>query len=151
MIAPSYVIYDTIGWTGTPLPIVVPGMFGAAAAVFFMRQYFASIPNDLVEAARVDGMSYMQIFFNIMVPLSKPALIAQGVFFMNGYNDYFGPYIYLQDRSISFRLHYVTSGTYSSQINTMMAGLIIVLIPAFIIYIFAQRYFIEGIATTGMK
>jgi multiple sugar transport system permease protein len=154
MIAPSYVIYDTIGWTGTPLPIVVPGMFGAAAAVFFMRQYFASIPNDLVEAARVDGMSYMQIFFNIMVPLSKPALIAQGVLgFMNGYNDYFGPYIYLQNPeqyTIQIALRNF-SGTYSSQINTMMAGSIIVLIPAFIIYIFAQRYFIEGIATTGMK
>lgn len=154
MIAPSYVMYDTIRWTGTPLPIIVPGMFGAAAAVFFMRQFYSGIPTDLVEAAKIDGLSHIQIFFKIMVPLSKPALIAQGVLgFMAGYNDYFGPYIYLQDPkqyTIQIALRNF-SGTYSSQINTLMAGSVVVLLPAFIIYIFAQRYFIEGIATTGMK
>lgn len=154
MIAPAYVMYDTIGWTGTPLPIIVPGMFGAAAAVFFMRQFYSGIPTDLVDAAKVDGMSHIQIFFKIMVPLSKPALIAQGILgLMNGYNDYFGPYIYLQDPdlyTVQIALRNF-SGTYSSQINTLMAGSIIVLLPAFIIYVFTQKYFIEGIATTGMK
>jgi multiple sugar transport system permease protein len=154
MIAPSYVMFDTIGWTGTPLPIIVPGMFGAAAAVFFMRQFYAGIPTDLVEAARVDGMSHLKIYFKIMVPLSKPALIAQGVLgFVAGYNDYFAPYIYLQDPSqytIQIALRNF-SGTYASQINALMAGSVAVLIPVFIIYIFAQRSFIEGIATTGMK
>lgn len=154
MIAPSYVMYDTIGWTGTPLPIVIPGMFGAAAAVFFMRQFYAGIPTELVEAARIDGMNHIQIFFKIMVPLSKPALIAQGILgLMNGYNDYFAPYIYLQDPklyTVQIALRNF-AGTYSSEINTLMAGSIIVLVPAFIIYIFTQKYFIEGIATTGMK
>lgn len=154
MIAPSYVMFDTIGWTGTPWPIVVPGMFGAAAAVFFMRQFYSGIPTDLVEAARVDGMGHLGIFFRIMVPLSKPALIAQGILgLMNGYNDYFGPYIYLQDPdlyTVQIALRNF-SGTYSSQINTLMAGSIVVLIPAFVIYVLTQRFFIEGIATTGMK
>lgn len=154
MIAPAYVMYDTIGWTGTPLPIIVPGMFGAAAAVFFMRQFYAGIPTDLVDAAQIDGMNHIQIFFKIMVPLSKPALIAQGILgLMNGYNDYFLPYIYLQDPdlyTVQIALRNFT-GTYSSLINTMMAGSIVVLLPAFIIYIFTQKYFIEGIATTGMK
>lgn len=154
MIAPSYVMYDSIHWTGTPLPVVIPGMFGAAAAVFFMRQFYAGIPDDLVDAARVDGMGHLQIFFKIMVPLSKPALLAQGVLgFMAGYNDYFAPYIYLQDPdqyTIQIALRNF-SGTYSSQINTLMAGSMLVLVPAFLIYVFAQRYFIEGIATTGMK
>lgn len=154
MIAPSYVMFDTIGWTGTPWPIIVPGMFGAAAAVFFMRQFYSGIPTDLVEAARVDGMGHLGIFFKIMVPLSKPALIAQGILgLMNGYNDYFGPYIYLQDPTlytVQIALRNF-SGTYSSQINTLMAGSIVVLIPAFVIYVLTQRFFIEGIATTGMK
>lgn len=154
MIAPSYVLYDSIGWIGTPLPIIVPGMFGAAAAVFFMRQFYSKIPTELVEAAQIDGMNHIQIFMKIMVPLSKPALIAQGILgLMAGYNDYFGPYIFLQDPdlyTVQIALRNF-SGTYSSQINTLMAGSIIVLLPAFIIYIFTQRYFIEGIATTGMK
>ncbi len=154
MIAPSYIMFDSIGWTGTPLPIIVPGMFGAAAAVFFMRQFYSRIPNDLVEAAKIDGMNHVQIFTKIMVPLSKPALIAQGILgLMGGYNDYFAPYIYLQDPdlyTVQIALRNF-SGTYSSEINTLMAGSIIVLLPAFIIYVFTQKYFIEGIATTGMK
>lgn len=154
MIAPSYVMFDTIRWTGTPWPIIIPGMFGAAACVFFMRQFYSGIPTELVEAAKIDGLSHLQIFFKIMVPLSKPALIAQGVLgFMGGYNDYFGPYIYLQNpkhHTIQIALRNF-SGTYSAQVNTLMAGSVVVLLPAFIIYIFAQRYFIEGIATTGMK
>ena len=154
LIAPSYVMFDYIRWVDTPLPIIIPGMFGAAMCVFFMRQFYMGIPTDLVEAARVDGMSYTGIFFKIMVPLSKPALIAQAVLgFMGGYNDYFNPYIYLQSpqyHTVQIALREF-AGTYSSKINTLMAGSIVVLVPAFIIYIFAQRYFVEGIATTGMK
>jgi len=154
MVAPSYVMYDTIRWTGTPLPIIVPGMFGAAAATFFMRQYYTGIPTDLVDAAKLDGMNHIKIFFHIMVPLSKPALIAQGILgFIGGYNDYFAPYIYLQDPeqyTVQIALRNF-AGTYAAEINTLMAGSIIVLLPALIIYIFAQRYFIEGIVTTGMK
>ncbi len=154
MIAPSYVMFDTLGWTNTPWPIIVPGMFGAAAAVFFMRQFYTRIPTDLVEAAKMDGMNHLQIFFKIMVPLSKPALIAQGILgLMGGYNDYFAPYIYLQSPEI-YTVQIALrnfSGTYSAEINTLMAGSIIVLLPAFIIYVFTQKYFIQGIATTGMK
>jgi multiple sugar transport system permease protein len=119
-----------------------------------MRQFYAGIPTDLVDAAQIDGMSHIQIFFKIMVPLSKPALIAQGILgLMNGYNDYFLPYIYLQEPdlyTVQIALRNFT-GTYSSLINTMMAGSIVVLLPAFIVYVFTQKYFIEGIATTGMK
>jgi multiple sugar transport system permease protein len=154
MITPSYIIYDSLGWVDTPLPLMIPGMFGAAACVFFMRQFYSGIPNDLLEAAKLDGMGYFEIFFKIMVPLSIPALLAQGILgFIGGYNDYFGPYIYLQSPE-TYTLQIALrsfSGTYVQSNNVVMAGTIMALIPTLIIYIVAQKYFIEGIATSGMK
>jgi len=101
MIAPQFSIYDMLGWVDTPLPLMIPGMFGAAACVFFMRQFFSGIPDSLIEAAKLDGESYLGIFFRIMVPLSMPALIAQGLLgFIGGYNDYFAPYIYLHSSDL---------------------------------------------------
>lgn len=154
MLTPSYVIYDMIGWVDTPLPLMIPGAFGAATCVFFMRQFYAGIPTELIEAAKLDGMGYFKIFWKIMVPLSVPALFAQGLLgFIGGYNDYFGPYLYLQgDRWTTLQLALTTfQGAYSSDTPTIMAGALIALIPTLIIYIVAQKYFIEGIATSGMK
>lgn len=154
MLTPSYVIYDMIGWVDTPLPLMIPGAFGAATCVFFMRQFYAGIPTELIEAAKLDGMGYFKIFWKIMVPLSVPALFAQGLLgFIGGYNDYFGPYLYLQgDRWTTLQLALTTfQGAYSSDTPTIMAGALIALIPTLVIYIVAQKYFIEGIATSGMK
>ncbi|MDR2827864.1 MAG: carbohydrate ABC transporter permease [Acholeplasmatales bacterium] len=154
MIVPSYILYDALGLSATPFPIIVPGMFGAAACVFFMKQFFSGLPNDLIDAAKVDGLNHFQIFWRIIVPLSKPALLAQGILgFVGGYNDYFNPNIYLTEPKyytlqISLRQY---AGTMSQQINSVMAGCIIVLVPVLIIYCVAQKYFVEGIATTGMK
>ena len=154
MLAPTYAIYDLIGWVDTPFPLMIPGMFGAAACVFFMRQFYMGIPDSLVEAAKIDGAGYMQIFFKVMVPLSVPALLAQGLLgFVGGYNDYFNPLIYLQS-SDKFNLQVALrtfSGVYSSQPNVVMAGTLIALLPTLIIYFIAQNYFIEGIVTTGLK
>ena len=89
MLTPTYVIYDLIGWTDSPLPLIIPGMFGAAACVFFMRQFISGIPDSVVEAAKIDGVGYFGIFIKIIIPLSVPALIAQGLLgFIGGYNDY---------------------------------------------------------------
>ncbi len=154
MLTPSYLLYDKIYWTGTPLPLMIPGMFGAAACVFFMRQFYMGIPTDLIEAAKLDGMGYFAMFFKIMVPLSVPALLAQGILgFIGGYNDYFGPYLYLTDPAwytLQIALNSF-KGTYSSNWPTMMAGTIVALLPTLLIYILAQKYFIQGIATAGMK
>lgn len=154
MLTPSYLLYDKIMWTNTPLPLMVPGMFGAAACVFFMRQFYMGIPTDLIEAAKLDGMGYFGIFFKIMVPLSVPALLAQGILgFIGGYNDYFGPYLYLSDPELYTLQIALNSfqGTYASNWPTMMAGAIVALVPTVVIYIVAQKYFIQGIATAGMK
>lgn len=154
MLTPSYMIYDMIGWTDTPLPLMIPGMFGAATCVFFMRQFYSGIPTELIEAAKLDGMGYFRIFWKIMVPLSVPALFAQGLLgFIGGYNDYFGPYLYLQDPewyTLQIALKSF-QGSYSSNVPTIMAGSIVALIPTLVIYAVAQNYFIEGIATSGMK
>lgn len=154
MLTPSYMIYDAIGWAQTPLPLMIPGMFGAAACVFFMRQFYMGIPTDLVEAAKLDGMSYPGIFFKIMMPLSVPALLSQGILgFIAGYNDYFGPLIYLQDPALytlQIALKFFLS-TYTTDWQTIMAGAVIALLPTLIIYIVAQKYFVQGIATAGMK
>jgi multiple sugar transport system permease protein len=154
MLTPTYMIYDMIRWVDTPFPLIIPGMFGAAACVFFMRQFFTGVPDALIEAAKLDGMGYFAIFFKIMVPLSVPALLAQGILgFIGGYNDYFGPYIYLQSPEM-YTLQIALrsfSGTYTQKVNVIMAGTIMALIPTLVIYIAAQRYFIEGISTAGMK
>lgn len=154
MLTPSYLLYDKIMWTGTPLPLMIPGMFGAAACVFFMRQFYTGIPTDLIEAAKLDGMGYIGIFLKIMVPLSVPALLAQGILgFIGGYNDYFGPYLYLTDPNLYTLQIALNSfqGTYATNWPTMMAGAIVALVPTVVIYIVAQKYFIQGIATAGMK
>jgi multiple sugar transport system permease protein len=133
---------------------MIPGMFGAAACVFFMRQFFAGIPDSLIEAAKLDGLGFIGIFFQIMVPLSVPALLAQGLLgFIGGYNDYFGPLIYLQSNelySLQIALS-VFANVYGDEQNVVMAGTIIALIPTLIIYFIAQDFFIEGIATSGIK
>ena len=154
MLTPSFMIYSMIGWVDTPLPLMIPGMFGAATCVFFMRQFYAGIPTSLIEAAKLDGMGYFKIFWKIMVPLSVPALLAQGILgFIGGYNDYFGPLLYIRNPDwYTLQIALASfQGTYASKNSTMMAGSLIALLPTLIIYIVAQKYFIEGIATSGMK
>lgn len=153
-IAPQFSIYDAIQWVDTPLPLMIPGMFGAAACVFFMRQFFSGIPDSLVEAAKLDGESYIGIFFRIMVPLSVPALLAQGLLgFIGGYNDYFNPLIYLQSSEVqTLQVALRTFSTvYALKPSIVMAGTVVALVPMLIIYFFAQDYFIEGIAASGLK
>ena len=133
---------------------MIPGMFGAAACVFFMRQFFSGIPDSIIEAAKLDGVGFIGIFFKIMVPLSVPALLAQGLLgFIGGYNDYFGPLIYLQSSDL-YNLQValkVFASTYADEPNVVMAGTVAALVPTLIIYFVAQDYFIEGIAASGIK
>lgn len=153
-LVPSFVIYDNIGWNRTPLPMMIPGMFGAAACVFYLRQFFMGIPSETLEAARLDGLGYFGMFFYMMLPLSVPALIAQGVLgFVGGYNDYFGPMLYLtgtEYATLQVALaKFVQS--YDGEWNYITASTIVALIPTIVIYLVAQRYFIEGIAVSGLK
>lgn len=151
---PAYVIYDTIGWVDTFLPLMIPNAFGTAACVFYLRQYFKTIPNELLEAAEIDGLSKFGVFVRIVLPLSKPAIIAQMLLWLiAGYNDYLGPMLYLNTRelyTLQLELNLMTGSAESFWPN-IMASSIVIMMPMLILYFVAQKAFVEGIVMTGMK
>lgn len=151
---PSYVIYKNLGWIDTFYPLMIPGMFGGAACIFFLRQFFKNLPTELIEAAELDGLGYFGTFIRIALPLSKPAIASQAIFgFLGGYNDYMGPLIYLNSpEKFTLQLKLASfNGAYSSQWTLIMAGSVLALIPTILLFFFAQKYFIEGIVMTGLK
>jgi len=154
MMIPAFIMFKSFGWTDSWKPLIVPGMLGAPIVIFFLRQFIKQLPDELEDAAKIDGMNPFGIFLKIIVPLSKPALITQAILSFNaGYNDYLGPLIYLnspekytlQLELASFSSYYVTEWT------LIMAGATVALVPTLILFAFAQRFFIEGIALTGIK
>ena len=155
----SYVFYSAIGWTGDKgfLPLLIPGMLGSLGTIFFLRLFFDGIPTSLIEAATIDGAGFFQCFTKIMLPLAKPAFIAQFIFgFVAGYNSYLAPQLYLQDQP-----QFVTLQLYLSQIrelfpglgseNIHMAAAVLGMLPLVIIYCCLQKYFIEGVSEGGVK
>lgn len=152
---PSYMLYNSLNWTNTWLPLMVPGMFGGASAVFFTRQFMRGIPTSLEEAAKVDGMSWWGIFWKIEIPLSMPVLITNFMFgFLAGYNDYTGPMLYLTGEMKMKTLQQMIAmlnDTAGTKWGVQMAGSCIAMLPTLLLYLFAQRYFVEGITLSGMK
>ena len=151
---PSFIMFRTLGWYDTFLPLIVPGCFGSAFAIFLLRQFFMTIPGELEEAARIDGCGRLRIWFQIFMPLSKPILATLTVFtFQGNYNDLMGPLIYLSDSSkFTVQLGLATfRGMFSTRYDLLMAGSVFCLIPILVIYIFAQKYFVSGIVMTGLK
>lgn len=155
---PQFMIFSELNWVGTPLPLIIPGLFGNATAVFFLRQYIRGLPTDLIEAARVEGMNRFRIFLSLILPLSVPALIAQGILmFIGGYNDYLSPLIYLQDfRQYTLQVmlsQYVgmSDTSMGPHYPKIMAASMLTLLPLLIVYSFTQKFFISGIAVSGMK
>jgi multiple sugar transport system permease protein len=153
-LTPSYIIYDNIGWVNTYLPLFIPGLFGNIGCIFFLRQFIMTLPNDLCEAAKIDGMSQGGIFLKIILPLCKPALITQLVLmFVGGYNDFFGPFLYLNNEKL-FTLQLVLrsfEGTYFTNWPIVMAASVIAILPLLALFLFIQRFLIEGISLSGMK
>ena len=144
----SYIFYETLGWVGTPLPLIIPGLFGGVGTVFFLRMFFDGIPDSIIEAAKIDGLGFWGIFFKVMVPLAKPAFISQFIFgFVGGYNSYLMPLLYLEGNPNMITLQLVLS----SMQNIYCAASVLGMLPLIIIYIFLQKYFIEGIAQGGDK
>jgi multiple sugar transport system permease protein len=142
-------------WLGTFKPLWVPAWFGSAFNIFLLRQFFLTIPDELSEAARIDGCSELGIFLRIVLPLSKPALTVVALFaFMGVWNDFLGPLIYLQ-RPEQFTLALGLQNFQSQHGGTpwamLMAASVLVILPILVIYFLAQKTFIEGISTTGLK
>lgn len=157
---PLFITFKKLGWVNTYLPLVVPAYFGNAYFIFMLRQFFRTIPQELSDAARIDGAGELQILLHVILPLVRPALAVVALFqFMWTWNDYFGPLIYVNVRSqwtLALGLEYLRDQTV--QIGTkvlaypyLMAVSTIITLPIVFLFFFAQRTFIEGIALTGLK
>ena len=152
---PTFLFWARLGAVNTFWPLTVPVWFGGGAFnIFLLRQFFLTIPRELEDAAIIDGAGYFQIYSRIMLPLIKPALIVVGLFtFLNVWNDFLNPLIYLnEEKKYTLALGLMQfQGTYNTDWNLLMAGATIVVIPPVIVFIFGQKYFIEGVTMTGLK
>lgn len=152
---PSFVLFHRLGWLDTHLPLIIPPILGNAFGVFLMRQFMMTIPKDLEDAARIDGANPFRIYYQIVLPLLKPALSAVGIFtFMGSFNDFLGPLVYLnspEKMTVPVMLS-AFQGLYGMvQWGPLMAAATVAILPVILVYIWGQRYFIEGIALTGIK
>ena len=152
---PTYMLFNKLGWMNTFLPLIVPFWFiSTPFSIFLIRQYYLTIPTELSEAARIDGASEFRIYWQIILPLSKPVFVALAVLsFVRHWNELLEPLIYLtrpDNRTLSLGLL-----TFRSEVATnyqlLMAASVLALIPILILFFLAQRFFIEGIALTGIK
>ncbi|MFL5200242.1 MAG: carbohydrate ABC transporter permease [Microvirga sp.] len=144
-----------VQWVGTLKPLIVPSFFGDAFSIFLLRQFFMSVPEDLADAARVDGASHWQIMTRIMVPLSKSAIAAIALFqFLYNWNDFFAPLLYAGDKPELWTLAIGLNefrGQHHVEFNLIMAASVMFMIPVIILFFLAQRVFIEGVTLTGSK
>ncbi|HJR98282.1 MAG TPA: carbohydrate ABC transporter permease [Actinomycetota bacterium] len=154
LMVPQFLLFVKLGWYGTYLPLIVPAFTGVAFFVFLIRQYMRTIPKDLDDAARVDGLNTWQIFWRIILPLSTPVLTVCAVFtFLWRWNDLLGPLIYLDDDSkFTVALGLANLVTLAdTPWNLTMAANLVTVIPTVIVYFFVQKKLIGGIASVGLK
>ncbi|MFT3788333.1 MAG: carbohydrate ABC transporter permease [Tepidisphaeraceae bacterium] len=144
-----------VQFLGTFKPLWVPMWFGSAFNIFLLRQFFMTIPEELSESARIDGCSEVGIFLRVILPLARPALSVVALFaFMGVWNDFLGPLIYLhrpEQFTLGLGLQNFQSQHGGTPWNQLMAASVLVILPVLLLFFLAQRTFIEGIATTGMK
>ncbi|RPJ38588.1 MAG: carbohydrate ABC transporter permease [Chloroflexi bacterium] len=159
LLIPSFILFNMLGWYGTYLPLWVPSFFAAPFFVFVMRQYMRSFPRELDDAARIDGCNYWQIFWYIILPLSRPVLVVVAIFTFQGvWNDFTGPLIYLNNAdkyTLQIALDYfrrsVFSGASGNTTHLVMAASLISVVPLLVTYFFVQKELIGGIASVGIK
>lgn len=153
-IVPQFMLFTELGWRDTFLPLIVPAFFGGPVYIFLLRQFFRTIPGELADAARLDGANSFRIYWQIWLPLSRPALATVAIFtFLASWNEYLGPLIYLTSQekyTISIGLA-AFRGFYDAQWHYIMAGTVLSVIPCILVFIVAQRYFVQGIVLTGMQ
>ena len=153
---PQYVMFTKMGWTNSLLPLIIPGLFGNVSIIFFLRQNLTSIPDSIVEAAKLDGCSYFRMYWSIFLPLMKGALMTQLIlWFMGIWNDYLAPTIFLRSEKNwtlqvvirSFNSYYAIQSDYA----LIMAASVIAMIPTMALFFIFQRMIIESIAISGIK
>jgi multiple sugar transport system permease protein len=153
-LVPTFVIMKTLGWLDTFFPLIVPSWFGGNAFyIFLMRQFMVGIPIELDEAARIDGAGSFRILFQVILPLSKPAVATVVIFsFLERYNDLLGPAMYLTSQikyTLSIGL-YALSGTFGNYWPYVMAACLMVTLPIVVLFVLFQRQFMQGIQMTGL-
>ncbi len=155
IMVPTYMIFKHLGWIGTFKPLWVPAWFGSAFNIFLLRQFFMGIPKELEESAMLDGCSTWGCFWRIIIPLSKPALAVVALFhFLTVWNDLIGPLIYLSHQgqfTLAMGLQFLQSRSGDTPWNQLMAATVLIILPVLLLFFLAQRTFIRGIATTGLK
>ena len=154
-LVPQFVLFRSLGWVDTFLPLIVPSFLGGGAFnIFLVRQFYLTIPRDFDEAARLDGASNLRIWWHIILPLSRPVLVAVGIFsFVYHWNDFLLPLIYLQsegNKTLALGLRAFISPTDASW-NISMAASMFLVIPVLIVFFVAQRQFIRGVVMTGIQ
>jgi multiple sugar transport system permease protein len=152
-VIPQFILMRTAGLTDTPWAMIVPGLFGSAFGTYLMRQFFRTLPDELEEAAILDGCTPWQIYWRILLPHAKPAVMVLAVLtWVNVWNDFLWPLLMIQRNSIStLTLGLVRmQGEYVSRWPVLMAASVLILLPLLFVYVIAQRAFIRGIAVTGL-
>ena len=152
---PTFVLWTIPGWIDSLKPLIIPSFFGGGAFfIFLLRQFFLTVPAELEDAARIDGCGSFRIFWHVVLPLSKPALTTVALFsFISHWNDFLGPLIYTQSmekKTLAVGLTAFKS-LHGTEYHLLMAASVAVLIPIVIIFFLAQRYFVEGVITSGVK
>lgn len=155
---PLYVLFARLGWVDTFLPLIVPAFFGSPFYIFLLRQFFRSIPYEYDEAARLDGAGPFRIYWNIILPLARPAIATVVIFsFVGVWNDFFNPLIYInsfEKATLTLGLNFLKTqiiGSGITQWQILMAASVLVLIPNVVIFFLAQRHFIKGIQMGGLR
>jgi len=152
---PLFVLFKNFGWLNTFKPLIIPAFFGGGAFnIFLLRQFFLTIPRELFDAARIDGCSEWRIYYNIVLPLAKPALATVAILtFMMTWNDFFGPLIYLSDKlkgTLALGLAMFV-GQHQTEWGMLMAASVMMMIPVIILFFLFQKYFIKGFMMSGIK
>ncbi|MEI6210776.1 MAG: carbohydrate ABC transporter permease [bacterium] len=155
VMVPLYSLFRAMGWIGTLQPLWIGSFCAGAFNVFLLRQFFRTIPQDLTEAARIDGCSEFRILWQIILPLCRPALVVVGLFtFLGTWNDFLGPLLYLTDQkdfTLALGLQCYQSQSGGTEWHYLMAASTLVILPVIVLFLLAQRSFIEGISMTGLK
>lgn len=153
---PQYVMFTRMGLTNNLLPLILPGLFGNVSMIFFLRQNLTSIPDALVEAAKIDGCGYFKIYYSVFLPLMKGALMTQAIlWFMGIWNDYLAPTIFVsKDKWYTLQVvirMFNSSYAVNSDYPLIMAASVLSLLPTLVLFFIFQRYIIESMALTGVK
>lgn len=154
-LVPLFVIFRKLGWINTFLPLTVPAFFGTPFFIFLVRQFFLTIPEELTDAAKIDGCSHLGLWWRIMLPLCAPVLAVVAIFaFQNVWNDFLAPLVFLTSESkktVLLGLYQLVVTPYDKPWNLAMAASVVIISPLVFVFFFMQRYMVEGITVTGLK